>query len=296
MTTQSLRALHLRQPAVRSDLAQPRRAAPFESGDLPPSPNLPRISPLLLWWFTRYSRRYLRRHFHSLRVSRAGRPASKACRPLVIYSNHASWWDPLVCLVLKEALFPKHTAFSPMDATMLARYGFFKRLGFFGVEPRSPRGAAQFLLTAEAVLHAPNHLLALTPQACFVDARQRPVRFAGGIGYLAERAPDALFVPVALEYVFWEERLPEILVRFGEPTDPRGHNEVAADARYWTRLFEQQLAATQDALAAEAQRRCADDFECLLRGGGGPGGVYDQWRALKARCRGETFHREHGNK
>src|SRR5579859_5789895 len=66
---------------------------------LPHSQTLPRISSPLLRWFTWYSRRYVRRHFHSVRVSRSGLPpASKL--PLVIYSNHAAWWDALVCLVL----------------------------------------------------------------------------------------------------------------------------------------------------------------------------------------------------
>src|SRR5436189_6192376 len=53
----------------------------------------PIISPPLHRVFTWYSRRYLRRHFHSLRVSRASALPVKTDQPLVIYSNHASWWD-----------------------------------------------------------------------------------------------------------------------------------------------------------------------------------------------------------
>lgn len=258
--------------------------------------NLPRISPLLLRWFTWYCRRYVRRHFHSLRVSRSGPAPAVDGAPLVVYSNHASWWDALVCLVLKDACYPEYSAFAPMDAAMLERYRFFRRLGFYAVEPRSRRGAAQFLAISEAVLQSPHQLLALTPQACFADVRQRPVRFAGGIGHLAARAPGACYVPVALEYIFWEERLPEVLVRFGEPLGVLRWEDMAMDADSWTRLFEQRLADVQDALAAEAQRRDPADFQTLLRGGAGQGGVYDWWRGFKARCRGECFRPEHGNK
>ena len=67
---------------------------------------LPKVSRPLLSWFTWYSRRYVRRHFHSLRVSLKGLPPETRELPLVIYSNHASWWDALVCLVLKEQFFP----------------------------------------------------------------------------------------------------------------------------------------------------------------------------------------------
>jgi len=274
-----------------------RCAASTDLGNRRPDPRyLPPISPLVLRWFTWYCRRYLRRHFHSLRVSRAGPPPRADGRPLVVYSNHASWWDALVCLVLKDALFPGYRAFAPMDAAMLNRYKFFRRLGFFGVEQQSPRGAAQFLRTAEVGLRAPQSLLALTPQSRFVDVRQRPIRFAAGIGHLAMRAPSALFLPVAFEYVFWEERLPEILVRFGQPVVPGQRDAGSFDARGWTEFFERQLADAQDALAQQAQHRRPEDFRTLLRGGAGQGGIYDWWRAFKARCRGETFQREHGNK
>ena len=260
------------------------------------STNLPRISPLLLRWFTWYSRRYIRRHFHSLRVSSLGLPPDMCGLPLVVYSNHASWWDALVCLVLKDEFFPNRKAFTPIDAAMLGRYKFFGKLGFFGVEQRSGRGAIQFLRTAENILREPDSLLAITPQGRFADVRERPVRFESGLGHLATRVERAVFVPMAMELVFWEERLPEILVRFGEAIVIRPENAGAFDAKYWTALFEQKLQATQDALASEAKRRDPTDFQIVLRGGAGQGGIYDLWRGLKAKLRGEKFSREHGSK
>jgi 1-acyl-sn-glycerol-3-phosphate acyltransferase len=257
---------------------------------------LPSISPWLLTWFIWYSRRFMRRHFHSLRLSRTGLPPKADGLPLVIYSNHASWWDALVCLVLKDEFFGARKAFAPIDAAMLGRYKFFQRLGFFGVEQRTRRGAAQFLRTAEAVLRAPQSLLALTPQSRFADARERPIRLEAGLGHLATRAHRALFVPFAAEYVFWEERLPEILVRFGEPVEVRPEQNGWLNAKSWTALFAQKLTETQDALAVEAQRRNVEDFQIVLRGGAGQGGIYDGWRWLKSVLHGEQFRSEHGAK
>jgi len=263
---------------------------------LPHSTTLPRISPLLLRWFTYYCRGYLRRHFHSLRISINGLPSETRAHPLVVFTNHASWWDPLVGLVMKEAFFPDRQLFAPIDAAMLARYRMFAKLGFFGVEQRSPRGAVQFLRTSEALLQSPRHLLAVTPQSRFADVRERPVKFQAGLGHLAMRVERALFQPMATEFVFWEERLPEILVRFGEPVEVRQEHALGFTHDYWTELFQQKLAATQDALSLEAQRREASEFKTLLHGGAGQGGVYDLWRALKARLRGESFNKEHGAK
>jgi len=254
------------------------------------------ISPLLLGWFTWYSRRYLRRHFHSLRISRSGVAPKADGVPLVIYSNHASWWDPLVGLVLKAHCYPERNLFAPMDATALQRYGLFRKLGFFPVEQKSPRGAVQFLRSATGVLQSPQSLLAVTPQSRFADVRERPVEFEGGLGLLATRVERAVFVPLAVEYVFWEERLPEILVRFGGPVAVNHKIAAAQPAAEWTKYLERRMQENQDALAAEVQRRNPASFEMILRGGAGQGGVYDWWRSVVARCRGKSFQREHGEK
>jgi 1-acyl-sn-glycerol-3-phosphate acyltransferase len=256
----------------------------------------PKTSPLLLGWFTWYARRYLRRHFHSLRISRSGLAPGFRDQPLVIYSNHASWWDPLVCLVLKAHRFPERQAFTPIDAAALERYGILRRVGFFPVEQRSARGAVQFLRTAAAILKSPRNLLAITPQSRFADVRERPVHFEGGLGLLATRVDDAVFVPFAAEYAFWEERLPEILVRFGDAVVVKNKAPAEESAAEWTKLFEAKMQENQNALAAEVQRRDPEDFQIVLRGGAGQGGVYDWWRSVKARFRGDTFEKEHGQK
>ena len=256
----------------------------------------PTASRWMMRWFTLYCRIYIRRHFHSLRISLSGMPPQAEGLPLVIYSNHASWWDPLVFLVLKSEFFPSRKACAPIDAEMLRRYAFFKKLGFVGVERGSIRGARDFLATMERILGSPEHLLALTPQNGFVDIRQRPVQFASGLGHIATLGQPAVFVPVATEYVFWEERLPEILVRFGESTETVHSSQPDHDARSFTSRFERNLMAAQDALAVESQRRNAADFKTILRGGAGQGGVYDLWRHAKASLRGQSFSRDHGTK
>lgn len=256
---------------------------------------VPASSPMLIRWFTWYSRKYLERHFHSLRVSLAGLPPKNCEQPLVIFSNHASWWDPLLWLALKNEFFPHRRAFSPIDAKALARYKLLGRLGFFGVEQKTGRGAVQFLQTAEAILHEPGHILALTPQGRFADPRERPVRFEAGLGHLATRVSQAVFLPMASEFVYWEERTPEILVRFGEPIEV-GAAAATRNAESWTSLFEHKLQAVQDSLATESQRRDPREFETILRGRAGQGGIYDWYRAVKAKLLRETFVREHGVK
>jgi len=54
------------------------------------------------------------------------------------------------------------------------------------------------------------------------------------------------------------------------------------------------LLTVQNALAAEARHRRPEKFRCLLRGQSGVGGIYDRWRAVKAKWRGEAFRPQHG--
>jgi 1-acyl-sn-glycerol-3-phosphate acyltransferase len=254
---------------------------------------VPVISRPLRAWFTWYSRRYLRRHFNSLRLTGPAIAPEVLAAPLVIYSNHASWWDPLVGLVLSRDLLPGKSIFAPMDAVALGRYVFFKRLGMFGVEQGTRRGGVQFLRHARAILQRSENVLWLTPQSRFADARERPVRFKSGIGHLPGMAREIQFVPVAMEFVFWEERQPEILVRFGEPYRATPEDRTV-QPEWWTEFFADRLRETQDDLAKQAQRRDPAEFRCLLRGRAGVGGIYDRWRQFKAGLRGKRFQLEHG--
>jgi 1-acyl-sn-glycerol-3-phosphate acyltransferase len=254
---------------------------------------LPVISKPLRAWFTWYSRRYLRRHFNSLRVTGADFSPETLRSPIVVYSNHASWWDPLVGLLLGAELLQGKNIYAPMDATALERYGFFKRLGAFGVEQNSRRGGVQFLRTARTVLQDSETALWLTPQSRFADARERPVRFKSGIGHLPGMAREIHFVPVAVEYVFWEERLPEILVRFGEPYRATLEDR-SVKPEWWAEFFADRLRETQDELARQSQRREPAEFRCLLRGRTGVGGIYDRWRQFRAGLSGKSLQLEHG--
>jgi 1-acyl-sn-glycerol-3-phosphate acyltransferase len=242
-------------------------------------------------WFAWYCRRYpLAKGFHAVRLARGGRPRDDG-GPLVVVLNHPSWWDPLVCAAL-AGLFPGRTHYAPIDAAMLAKYGFFRRLGFFGVEQGTPKGARDFLRLGAEALRRPHTALWVTAQGRFTDPRERPVRLRPGVGHLLRQLDGGTVLPLALEYPFWEERYPEALVRFGEPIPVGRGRDLSVDE--WVCRLESGLGAAQDALAAAAQTRDPRVFEVLVGGKSGVGGVYDGWRRLRAWLRGERFRAAHG--
>jgi hypothetical protein len=225
-------------------------------------------------------------------VLRVGWPAQIPDLPLVVYCNHPAWWDPLLCLVLAQRFFPERTHYAPIDSRALARYRFLAHLGFFGITPGTRHGAATFLHLSQALLQQPWTALWLTPAGQLTDPRQRPVHFQPGLGHLARRLNRAVFLPLALEYPFWEERFPEVLACFGQAIMVQ--QKQPWRAQEWTVLLAHHLEAAQEQLAGAACRRERQDFAVLLRGRAGIGGVYDLWRRLRARLGGQTFRQAHG--
>ena len=182
-------------------------------------------------------------------------------------------------------------SFAPIDAESLRKYAFFAHIGFYGVEQHSPRGAVTFLRTTSAILDSRSNVVWLTPQGRFMDARERPLRFQRGIGALAMEAPEAVFLPLAVEYTFWTEPQPEILASFGEAAIPS--KEPLRGVDEWTERFSRALESMQDELATRSCSRGRADWLVIDKGARGVTPAYDAWRVLRARMRGKDFAREH---
>jgi 1-acyl-sn-glycerol-3-phosphate acyltransferase len=247
---------------------------------------------LLVRFFAYVMARSMAGSFHSVRIAALGVPPLPAARPVIVYANHPSWWDPAFFIVLATKLFPERQGFGPIDIEALAKYRFMSRIGLFGVEPSTRRGGARFLKTSLRILRDPRAMLWITPEGRFTDPRERPVRLRPGLAHLARRMPSALVLPLALEYPFWEERTPEALCCFGRAIDAGAEPDRSIES--WSQLLQHRLQDTMEELASAALARDPRCFSVLLSGRAGVGGVYDLWRRLRARLRNEEFRAEHG--
>jgi len=246
------------------------------------SQGLFRLFGLYLYW-------YFWRRFHAVRVSRSGMPTVPAHVPLIIYSNHPSWWDPALYILLCNRLFPGRAGYGPMDAAALGKYGVLERMGVFAVEQDTPRGAARFLNVCQRVLATPKNILWITAEGEFTDPRLRPIKLRPGLAHLARSNPGVVILPLAIEYTFWNESRPEALAHFGEPI-PTGRTRTTAE---WTAYLEAALTRTMDALTAESAQRNPALFRAIVRGGAGVGGIYDLWRRVRALAAGQRFDPSH---
>jgi len=246
-------------------------------------------SKILNWGFRRYVRRFVRKNFNAVRAAGSEQLAGFSEGPVVCFINHPGWWDPMTGVLITDLLFPGRRFAAPMDAEALRRYPILERLGFFAVERDTTSGAKEFLRTGRELLKNPHTILWLTPAGKFHDIRQ-PASFMNGLSHLVDSEFSGTALPMAIEYTFWNERSPELLVRFGSPVAcPALSDERVAR----TLELEQALAKTQASLAELAIARDPAAFTTLATGRAGVGGLYDYWRRMIASLRGQKFQDRH---
>lgn len=250
--------------------------------------------------FVGYSRRLMRKHFHAFAADT--RSLTQVPVPphaaLIVYANHPGWWDPLVAVLLKERLFPDRHLFAPIDQEALEKYRVLKKLGFFGIERDRRSGVAAFLQNSRNILQLPSASIWLTPEGRFCDPRDHQAELMPGLAHLASRWEEAksdglpkplVLIPLAIEYPFWEEKLPEALCRFGSPMIASG-----GDKSTWQQQLTEALRTAQRTLANDALNRQVDQFDEVLWSGATRTSWYDRMRSLSGRWRGKRVELSHG--
>jgi 1-acyl-sn-glycerol-3-phosphate acyltransferase len=246
-------------------------------------------SKILHWGFRSYVRRFVRRHFNAVRVAGWEPLTELPPGPLVCFANHPGWWDPMTAVLMTDLMFPERDFAAPMDAEALRSYPVLERLGFFPVQRETYGGVRAFLHTSRELLKSPKTILWLTPTGQFHDARQ-PRPFLNGLSCLVDHDFPGSAVPVAIEYTFWNERSPELLLQFGSAVKIY---ELPQDRAARTIELERALKTAQSRLAELAIARDPDRFTTVALGRAGIGGIYDIWRRLHARMQGRPFQDRH---
>jgi 1-acyl-sn-glycerol-3-phosphate acyltransferase len=204
----------------------------------------PRFLRAARWW----ARRELRRTLDGLTVLGLAETRDVVRRgPVIFAATHVAFWDPFVLVALDETLGTE--GYAVMDAVNLCRIPFFVRLGAIPVQRGSPRTG---LRLAASVLDRPGRAVWIFPPGGHRPPHLRPLRFFPGVRLLARLAPDAVVVPVALQYAFAEGQGPVAYAAFGEPIAP---GEVAGEAgvERLERAVEAQLARIDRLLDGEPE-------------------------------------------
>lgn len=198
--------------------------------------------------FTWYTRRLLRKRFHRVHIT----PRSTAMLaeldefdgPAVMCCTHASWWDPLVALHFQRGLLGRRIHFSPIDFQQLRRFGFFRKLGLFGIDPDSASSVAAMKEYIDGLRRVhPRLTLGITPQGRFTDVRE-PIRIRPGAAAVAAGMPNVRVVVAAIEYAFWQDARPSVFVHAMEVEPPTRRSTTG-----WHRAIQSSMQRAADELA-----------------------------------------------
>ncbi len=243
--------------------------------------------------FLRYAKPFMAKNFHALAVDdRELARDVPAERPIIVFGNHPGWWDPIVAALLRAEYFPDRRLYAPIDAQALKKYKVLAKMGFYGLDLTSRKGAADFLKVSRAILQQERSSIWLTPEGRFADPRDRTAALMPGLAHLVSHGDAITLIPLAIEYSFWEERQPEALCRFGkaiESEDLRSCNKEEIGESLTRALRE-----NQDKLAEQVIQRSVNGFRVLFTGG--RRSWYDFFRSWRAFLTRQPTSLRHGDK
>ena len=254
---------------------------------------LPRPWPRLIRVFTRYSRYYLKKNFHAVRLSRGGRPRRPRRRPagrgpessVVVGPAPGSGAQGPFPVRLRSSR--PHRRRRPEEVPLFRAAGFLRRRAADasggGRFPGGGHGAA--VPAADGVVgHGPGAVHRCARAAGSPPPRRQ--RTLHGVWTAASscRWPSNTRSGTSVSPRRW--RGSAILSRSAMgPISPSGSGRGASKPAWRPRKTPWPSRRRRDPLA----------FETVVGGKSGVGGVYDRWRQLRAWLRGERFHPSHGD-
>jgi 1-acyl-sn-glycerol-3-phosphate acyltransferase len=167
-------------------------------------------------WFSGHARSRIRNTFGEVRVRGldAARAKTKDA-PLLVVSNHTSWWDPLVALHVSTHLLEK-AGHALMDAKNLRRLPFFALVGGFGVDLTDRADGAAAIAYGAKLLDTAENLVWIFPQGAERPSSERPLGFRRGSGEIARMVDKAPVLPLGIRYEFGGVEQPTLWLSFGE--------------------------------------------------------------------------------
>jgi len=210
-----------------------------------------------------------------LRAAQAAEPGRGGT---LFVANHSCWWDVFFAHLLNVTL--PVDGYGMMIDFNLRRFGFFRRIGAFSVDPGDPASVRAALGYAAGLLRRDGVGVWIFPQGRIAGNDARPLGFRPGLRPLLRRASPVRVVPVAFRYEFWQDERPEAFARLGEPSWVERNDAVGA-----VEVWERRLADELDALRADVTAQAAERFATVLQGSES---ISDRYARFRARLRGST--------
>lgn len=171
-----------------------------------------RHHPLLYPFFEWYGLLLIKLHFRSISIKGN---YSKNDLPVLIISNHFSWWDGFFVSTFNIKKIHKKFHVMMLE-NQLSRCWFFRHSGAYSIRKKSKSIIDSLNYTVE-LLQKPQNMVALFPQGQFESVYTQPLKFQRGISWILKNLKNdvqLLFVANLTEY--FESVRPRLFIYFKE--------------------------------------------------------------------------------
>lgn len=154
--------------------------------------------PLYEVFFGAYLWAHMRVAFRYIRIQNNYADTGK---PVLLISNHFSWWDGFIARHVNNKVF-KRQLHVMMEEEQLIKHMFLRRLGAFSIKKNS-RSAIESLHYATSLLNDPGNLLLLFPQGRFQSLHRQILTFEKGWFRIIQGSPsdiEIVFMAILTDY------------------------------------------------------------------------------------------------
>jgi hypothetical protein len=133
-------------------------------------------------FFKRYAVWKIRRNFHDVYIK--GEFHEKNL-PVLLISNHLSWWDGFWAIYLNIRLFHRKFYFMMLE-DQLKKHMFFNKTGGYSIKKGS-KSIIETIDYTSSLLTDNKNIVLLFPQGEIQSLYTQPIRFEDGIGYVMKK-------------------------------------------------------------------------------------------------------------
>jgi 1-acyl-sn-glycerol-3-phosphate acyltransferase len=169
------------------------------------------IYPFFIW----FSRRSIKKHFGAIRIF--GETTNKEL-PVLLISNHMSWWDGFWANYINQKLFRRRFYFMMLEEK-LRKHWFFNYAGGYSVNKKSKSMLETLNYTSE-LLKNPANLVLIFPQGEIQSMHNQSIVFEKGLERILDHKADKIQIVFLVNLVdYFSNKKPGIYSYVQEYTE-----------------------------------------------------------------------------
>ncbi len=185
--------------------------------------------------------------------------------PTIFFAPHCNWWDGIVLYNISHRICHKEIRLMIEE---LNRFPLLRRGGGFSVNKKSPQSAMKALQYSVDVIGDLRNILFIFPQGIIRPPHYRPIEFQTGLAYIAQNAVKRYgrvnLIPVAIDYCFFRDNRPEVVVNFGKRIELDRQN-IDSDRKSLSHSLEKALTEACDAQAKDISQGEVGNYNILFK-------------------------------